>query len=89
MNLAMGVKKYLEIAGEFGKPAPLVKFGLSKDETQKVFSAWDEDYQINRYMLLMLPPSEEPAHPREGEVYLINGFKCSHVCFQPAIQELV
>lgn len=89
MNLAEGVKKYLEMVGGFGRPVRLAHFGLSRDETEKLFSAWDEDYQINRYMLLTLEAGEEPAHPSAGEVYLISGFECSHVCFHPGIQKLL
>jgi hypothetical protein len=89
MTLAEGVKKYLEVAGGYGRAVELARFGLSKDETVKLFSAWDEDYQINRYMLLTLAASEEPAQPREGEVYVINGFECSHVCFQSGIEQLL
>ena len=89
MTLAEGVKKYLEIAGDFGRAVPLARFGLAKEETVNLFSAWDEDYQINRYLLLTLAASEEPTQPREGEVYVINGFQCSHVCFQSGIQQLL
>jgi hypothetical protein len=89
MTLAEGVKKYLELAGGYGRPVALVHFGLSKDETVKLFSAWDEDYQINRYMLLTLAASEEPTRARKAEVYVINGFKCSHVSFQSGIQQLL
>jgi len=89
MNLAAGVRKYLQIAGDFGVPAPLSRFGLSRDETERIFSAWDEDYQINRYMVLSLEPSEEPTGPRESEAYLINGFEYSHVIFHADIQKLL
>lgn len=85
MSLAEGIQKYLEIAGSFGRPAPLARFGLSRDETEKLFSTWDEDYQINRYMLLTLEAAEGPAR----QIFLINGFECSHVCFQPDIQKLL
>jgi hypothetical protein len=89
MKLAEGVRKYLQIAGEFGAPAPLSRFGLSRDETERIFSTWDEDYQINRYMVLSLESSGEPTRPREGEAYLINGFEYSHVNFQADIQKLL
>ena len=88
MNLAEGVKKYLELAGEFGRPVPLGRFGLTKDETEKVVSAWDEDYQINRYLLLTLEAAEEPA-ARASQVFLINGFQCSHITFQRDIQKML
>lgn len=89
MTLAEGVNKYLELAGGYGRAVPLARFGLSKQETERVFSAWDEDYQINRYMLLTLAAGEEPTQPLEGDVYVINGFQCSHVCYQSGIQQLL
>ena len=87
MTLAEGVKKYLELAGEFGRPVPLAQLGLTKDETEKLISAWDEDYQINRYMLLTLEADEEPA--RASQIFLINGFQCSHIAFQRDIQKML
>ena len=89
MNLAEGVKKYLQIAGQFGALAPLSRFGLSRDETERTFSAWDEDYQINRYMVLSLERSEQPTGLRKEEVYLINGFEYSHVSFHADIRKLL
>ena len=87
MTLAEGVKKYLELAGDFGKPVALARFGLSKEETEKTISAWDEDYQINRFLLLTVEPAEEPA--RANQIYLINGFECSHITFQSEINNLL
>ena len=89
MTIADAVKRYLEIAGEFGKPVLLAGFGLSKPETEKVFAAWDEDYQINRFMLLTCEASRgiEAQGPRE--VCHINGFECTHVTFQRQIQDLL
>jgi hypothetical protein len=87
MTLAEGVKKYLELAGEFGRPVALARLGLPKTETEKLVSTWDEDYQINRYMLLTVEAAEEPA--RASQVYLINGFECSHITFQSDIQKLL
>ncbi len=89
MTLAEGVRKYFQIAGDFGKPAPLSGFGLAKGETERIFSAWDEDYQINRFMVLSLEGREGPTRPRETEVYIINGFEYSHVSFQQAIEKLL
>ena len=89
MNLAEGVKKYLELAGEFGRAVPLARFGLPKGETEKLFAAWDEDYQINRFMLLTLEAGEESLRAGERETYLINGFESSHIKFQPDIQKLL
>ncbi len=87
MTLAEGVKKYLELAGEFERPVALALLGLSRAETEKLVSTWDEDYQINRYMLLTLEAAEEPA--RASQIFLINGFEYSHITFQSDIEKLL
>ncbi len=89
MTIAEAVKRYLEIAGEFGRAAPLESFGLSKAETEKAFSAWDEDYQINRYLLLTGEVREISGQGKPFEAFSINGYECTHITFQPHIQELL
>jgi hypothetical protein len=90
MNLAAAVKRYLEAAGEFDRPLHLSRLGLGKAETEKLVSAWDEDYQISRYMLLSRERNEElAAFPTDQRVYLINGFECTHLIFHADIQKLV
>jgi hypothetical protein len=90
MNLAAGVKRYLEVAGGFDRPLHLSQLGLDKAETEKLVSAWDEDYQISRYMLLSREREEElAAFPAGQRVYLINGFECTHLIFHPDIQTLL
>ena len=89
MTLAEGVRKYLELAGEFGKPVPLGSFGISKPETEKLFAAWDEDYQINRFMMLTVEASQDSAGRSTHEIYQVNGFDCTHITLQPGIRELL
>jgi hypothetical protein len=89
MTFAEAVKRYLEIAGEFGRAAPLASFGLSKAETEKLFAAWEEDYQINRYMLLTCEAARGIESEGPHEAYTLNGFECTHVTFQPQIQQLL
>lgn len=90
MDLAAAVKKYLEIAGGFGRPVHLSQFGLSKAETENIISAWDEDYQISRYMLLSREKDEALAlFSPDARVYIINGFECSHLTFHADIQKLL
>ncbi|MBZ5544085.1 MAG: hypothetical protein LAO07_10460 [Acidobacteriia bacterium] len=90
MNLAAGVKRYLEVAGGFDRPLHLSQFELPKAEVEKLVSAWDEDYQISRYMLLSREREEElAAFPPDQRVFLINGFECTHLTFHPDIQKLV
>ena len=90
MDLASAVKRYLEITGGFDRPMHLSEFRLSKEETEKTLSAWDEDYQISRYMLLARERDEALSElPPEARIYIINGFECSHVTFHADIQKLL
>lgn len=90
MGLANLVKKYLELAGGFDRPLRLSRFSLPKDEIEKIFSEWDEDYQISRYMMLSRERDEALTPlPTDERVYLINGFECSHVTFHQDIQKLL
>jgi hypothetical protein len=90
MNLAAAVKRYLEVAGGFDRPFHLSQFGLPKAETERLVSAWDEDYQISRYMLLSREREEDLAvFPPDQRVFSINGFECTHLTFHPDIQKLV
>jgi len=90
MDLATLVKKYLELAGGFGRPVHLSEFGLSKVETEKIISAFDEDYQISRYLLLSRERGEALASfPADARIYLINGYEVTHISLQPDIQKLL
>jgi hypothetical protein len=90
MDLPTLVRKYLELAGGFDRPLHLSRFDLSRPEIEKLFSQWDEDYQISRYMFLSLEKDESLSTFSEGErIFLINGFECSHVAFNQNIQNLL
>ncbi len=90
MNLAAGVKRYLEVAGGFDRPMHLSQFGLPKVEIEKFISGWDEDYQISRYMRLSREGGEGPTtSPPDQRFFLINGFECAHLTFYPDIQRLL
>ncbi|HLY61527.1 MAG TPA: hypothetical protein VKV95_12340 [Terriglobia bacterium] len=90
MDLATLVKKYLELSGGFDRPLHLSRLGLSKPEIEKLFSQWDEDYQISRYMFLSREKDETLSSKSESErVFLVNGFECSHVTFNQNIQTLL
>ena len=87
MDLASAVRKYLEVAGAYDRPVHLSALGLSKQETEKAVSVWDEDYQISRYMLLSRASDETlESYPPGSRVYLINGFECTHLSFHSDIQ---
>ncbi len=87
MDLKSAVKRYLETAGGFGRPMPLAEFGLSLAETEKIFSAWDEDYHISRYMELSL--RKEDSASAGGRVFTVNGVRCTHIVFRAGIEPLL
>ena len=90
MDLAEFVRKYTEISGGFGGAVHLSEFGLSKAETEKVISAFDDDYHISRYMLLSRERDEElVSYAPEARIYSINGFEVSHVSLAPGIRKLL
>lgn len=90
MNLAALVTKYVEAAGGFGRPVHLSFLGLAKAETERTISAFDEDYQVSRYLLLSRERDEALSSlPEEERVYIINGLECSHISFQPDIRRIL
>jgi hypothetical protein len=74
------VDRYLALAGHFGPAVPLASFGLSTEDTSRLFSALDEDYQISRYLKL----SREA-----GAEFSISGFPQTHVALDEAIRSLL
>ena len=86
MDLATLVHKYLEIAGEFGRPVLLAQLGLGKDELERMLAVLDEDYQTSRYMYLSRSSDPVAAAPK---LYRINDFEYSHVSFHAGIRQLV
>ena len=90
MDLPALVKKYLQIAGGFGRSVHLSELGLSEPETEKTISALDEDYQISRYMVLSREPDEAlAAYPADARIYKINEFEVTHVRFDSGIEKLL
>jgi hypothetical protein len=88
MNLKETVEKYLALVGEFGAPVPLAAFGLEREETEKHFSALEEDYHISRFLQFSLDPKTE-AGGGPIVVYQINGFPQTHLAMQAEIQEIL
>lgn len=74
------VDRYLAIAGEFGAAVPLSSFGFSERETARLFSAFDEDYQVSRYMRFSR---------QAGAEFSINGFAQTHVALDAEIRSLL
>jgi hypothetical protein len=80
MNLSEVVKKYLAISGGYGHPAALADFGLDRAQTERVFSAFDEDYHISRYFHFTRGA---------GAAYTINGFDHTHVSIDAETQSIL
>jgi hypothetical protein len=86
MNLRELVEKYRALAGDFGRPLPLVAFGLARPEAERLFGALDEDYHISRFLHFSLDPALENA---PDKTYQINGFSQSHLSLDAAIEQIL
>jgi hypothetical protein len=80
MNLKEVVERYAAVAGSFGNPVALAAFGFGKEETQNLFSVFDEDYHISRFLHFSCA---------EGQTYQISGEAVTHVTIDPAIYSLL
>jgi len=80
MSLEELYRVYTTIAGKPGEPVPLSAFKLSVEETEKIFSIFDEDYHISRFFHF----SEAGA-----EKFSINGEAATHVAIDPEISSIL
>jgi len=74
------VEKYLAAAGEFGKPVLLSTFSLTRAETERLFSGYDEDYHISRFFHFT---------EADGEMFSINGIPTTHVSIDSEIRTIL
>jgi len=74
------VARYAALAGEFGKPVALSAFHFSPDETERVFSSYDEDYHISRFFHFF---------EASGKSYSIDGAPATHVSLDAEIQTIL
>lgn len=81
MDLREVIEKYKSLSGDFGQPVELARFGLSKDETEKLFGVFDEDYHISRFFHF--------TNVSGAAAYSINGFSQTHVSIDAAISEIL
>ena len=88
MNLKSAVRKYLEVVGEFGRPMSLTEFGLSREATEAMLAAWEEDYQLHRHLEL-IPASDGPPGPVTEGTYLVGGLAYTGVVFRASIRDVV
>jgi hypothetical protein len=80
------IEKYRQLAGGFGRPLALAAFGLTPEETERVFGIFDEDYHISRFFHFSLQPV---AAERSARSYRINGFPQSHVALDAEIESIL
>jgi hypothetical protein len=80
MELRQVMEQYLALAGEFGRPVALAAFGLSREDTERVFSVFDEDYNISRFLHF--------THGK-GPAYSINGFPQTHLTIDAQIRRIL
>ena len=80
MTLREVVDRYLAAAGGYGKPVALAAFELSREDTERVFGTYDEDYHISRFFHFQ---------SAAGTNYQINGFPQTHVSIDVEIQTIL
>jgi hypothetical protein len=80
MSLHELVNKYRTLAGEFGKPVALSAFALTRPETERLFSGYDEDYHISRFF---------DFSEIDGEKFSIDGIDATHVTVDAEIQSIL
>jgi hypothetical protein len=79
------IDKYRQLAGGFGRPLPLAAFGLSSEETERIFGIFDEDYHISRFFHFTFEPADDDSR----QSYHINGFPQSHVALDADIESIL
>lgn len=84
MQLNELVVGYRELATRTGEPVALTDFGLPKEELERELAAFDEDYQISRFLQF----TQEAEAPAEA-VFTVNGEPCTHLRILPGIDSLL
>jgi hypothetical protein len=80
MTLKLLTERYNSLARQPGAPVALEGFGLSPEETEKLFSALDEDYHISRHLHFSKV---------NGRSYRVSGEEVTHVSIGAAIASLL
>jgi len=83
MTLREVVERYRAVAGGFGRPVALSAFGLGREETERLFSTFDEDYHISRFFHFSLDPAGQE------KAWSINSFPQSHVALDAEIETIL
>jgi hypothetical protein len=80
VSLSEAVQRYIALAGEFGEPVALGEFGLSEEQTRNLFSTFDEDYHISRFLHFSRAVGQE---------FEITGQTVTHVAMDAGVQSLI
>ena len=80
MSLKELYRVYITIAAKPSEPVPLAAFQLSAEETEKVFSIFNQDYHISRFLHF-----SETA----GTKFAIDGESATHVAIDPEISSIL
>jgi hypothetical protein len=83
LTLRETVGKYRILAGAFDRPVELAAFGLTREETERTFGVFDEDYHISRFFRFTL---DRALAKLPEKIYQINGFPQSHVSLDGEIE---
>ena len=80
MSLREMVGRYLSSSNGFGRSLPLSSFALSPRETEQLFSGYEEDYHISRFLHFSRDAGTE---------FSINGFPATHVSIDAEIESIL
>jgi len=80
MSLSELVRLYLSHAAKFGEPVALSAFGLPRADAERLFSGYDEDYNISRFFHFT---------DAAGDRFFIDGFPATHVSLDPEIESIL
>ena len=83
MPLGDLVARYKALAGEFGIPVALAGFAMTREETESLFSAYDEDYHISRFLHFSDPGATS------SEAFVIDGERMTHVAIDAEIATIL
>ena len=80
MSLKELYRVYTTIVAKPGEPVPLSAFKMSAEETEKLFSIFDEDYHISRFFHFSA---------EAGTRFTIDGESVTHVAIDPEISSIL
>jgi hypothetical protein len=80
MPLRQLVEQYLRLAKVFGTPVSLRSFGLTAPEIEKIFSSYNEDYHISRFLHFS---------KQDGTVYSIDNEPVTHIAIDSEINSIL